>query len=65
MGREKTGLQDNRVELDFYATNPEDVKEIMTIAGLPKNISIFEPCAGNGHIVKALKEMGYNNIFTK
>lgn len=64
MGREKMGLQDNRAELDFYATNPEDVKEIMTIAGLPKNISILEPCAGNGHIANTLREMGYNNIFT-
>lgn len=65
MGIEKIGRKKSeRANLDFYATNPNDVIEIMNIFNFPKNIKILEPCAGNGHISKTLKELGYKNIFT-
>lgn len=65
MGREKLGIpQSVRAELDFYATNPADVREIMEIMNYPKDIKILEPCAGNGHISETLMELGYENVYT-
>lgn len=65
MGREKFGNNEgqyDRAELDFYATNPYDVKEIMNILNYDKNTRILEPCAGNGHISETLKSLGYNVV---
>lgn len=62
MGREKMGLTNNRAELDFYATNPKDVVEIVNLLGIDKKIRILEPCAGNGHISETLKNLGYEVV---
>lgn len=48
----------NREEHDFYATHPKHVKEIIDLENI-KNLTILEPCAGEGHISKELAK--YNN----
>lgn len=63
MGRDKMGdvqKQIDREGMDFYATNPKDVTEICKILniGSAKQYHILEPCAGNGHIAKVLKDLG-------
>lgn len=62
MGREKMGLTNNRAELDFYATDPKNVIEIVNLLEIDKNTRILEPCAGNGHISETLKNLGYEVI---
>lgn len=47
----------NRIENDFYATFPEDVKLIVDELNI-HGYTILEPCAGNGHITKELKKQG-------
>lgn len=53
----------NRDELDFYATNPKDVEELVSLLSLNnKSYTILEPCAGNGHIAKVLAKYGHTVI---
>lgn len=59
MGREKMGVASERANLDFYATNPKDVVEIMNLLNIDKGNRILDPCAGNGHISKTLETLGY------
>lgn len=49
---------EKRVENDFYATDPESVKDIIELENL-RNLKIFEPAAGQGHIAETLK--AYSN----
>lgn len=50
---------------DFYATDPQAVKELLKLETFNKNI--LEPCAGMGHIAEVLKGHGYkvttNDLF--
>ena len=62
MGREKMGLTNDRAELDFYATDPKNVIEIVNLLEIDKNTRILDPCAGNGHISETLKNLGYEVI---
>jgi hypothetical protein len=51
-----------RHERDFYPTPEEVTRAIMEILHPDKNIKIWEPACGEGHIVKALNNMGYMNV---
>ena len=44
-----------RVENDFYATDPNSVKDLLDTYSISGN-SFYEPCCGQGHIAKILKE---------
>ena len=44
-----------RVENDFYATDPNSVRDLLDIYSISGN-SFYEPCCGQGHIAKVLKE---------
>ena len=45
----------DRVENDFYATNPEAVKKLLRKYSINGN-KILEPCVGQGHIVTAIND---------
>lgn len=42
---------------DFYATSPEAIDKLLEVEKLYSNI--WEPAAGEGHLVKRLREKGY------
>ncbi len=44
-----------RVENDFYATDPQSVRDLLDSCEIEGD-SFYEPCCGQGHISKALKE---------
>lgn len=46
-----------RESLDFYATSPIAIDKLLTVER--PNISIWEICAGDGHLAQRLKEYGY------
>lgn len=51
--------KDERVEHDFYATNPKAVEMLLT--AYPFNArTILEPCVGEGHIANVIKEFYAN-----
>lgn len=56
------GDPSKRSERDFYPTPEEVTRSLMSILNLKKDIKIWEPACGQGHIVKALNNMGYNNV---
>lgn len=47
-----------RVDKDFYATDPKAVKYLLEKESFSN--SILEPCVGAGHIAEVLKDNGYN-----
>jgi len=51
-----TGFGNNRVENDFYATDPKSVEQLLNNHEFDYNGTIWEPCAGAGHITNVLKE---------
>lgn len=51
-----------RKAYDFYATPPETVRAFLAnFDGISAGDRILEPSAGNGQIVKVLREGGYDN----
>lgn len=51
-----------RREADFYATPIETVRTFLNAyGGIKESDVILEPSAGNGNIVRALRECGYKN----
>jgi len=44
-----------RVDDDFYATDPNSVREFLDVSKI-SGASFYEPCCGQGHISKVLKE---------
>lgn len=51
-----------RKAYDFYATPPETVQAFLAnFDGISSGDRILEPSAGNGQIVKVLRESGYDN----
>jgi len=56
-GASLAGVSNNydRVKDDFYATNPQSVRDLLDIADI-KGDSFYENCAGRGHIYDVLKE---------
>lgn len=51
--------ENGRVHDDYYATNPEAVKMLLTKYTFDAH-TILEPCVGGGHIANAI-----NNFYTK
>lgn len=52
-----------RKAYDFYATPPETVRAFLAnFDGISSGDRILEPSAGNGQIVKVLREGGYDNV---
>ena len=53
--------ENERVENDYYATNPEAVKMLLkSYHGFDKMKTILEPCVGEGHITNAINDF-YKN----
>ena len=51
-----------RKAYDFYATPPETVRAFLAnFDGISSGDRILEPSAGNGQIVRVLREGGYDN----
>ena len=51
-----------RKAYDFYATPPETIRTFLAnFDGIGSGDRILEPSAGNGQIVKVLRESGYDN----
>lgn len=51
-----------RKAYDFYATPPETIRVFLAnFDGISSGDRILEPSAGNGQIVKVLRESGYDN----
>ena len=55
-----TSVSRVRVENDYYATPTESTKALLNEENFVGNI--LEPCCGEGHISKVLKEYGYDVI---
>ena len=55
-----TSVSRARVENDYYATPTESTKALLSEENFVG--SILEPCCGEGHISKVLKEYGYDVI---
>ena len=51
--------ENERVENDYYATNPKAVKMLLTNYTFDA-ATILEPCVGGGHIVNALNQFFTN-----
>jgi len=54
--------KDEREKNDFYSTDPECVRDLLTVENFSK--TILEPCCGTGNISKVLEEAGYTVIST-
>lgn len=52
----------NRAENDYYATDPEAFKHLIDEGGVNLSDIVLEPCAGDGHLVKQIKEKGYKVV---
>lgn len=48
--------------LEFYPTPRTVIDDLLAILPDLQDDSIFEPCCGDGVVVEALKDKGYNNI---
>lgn len=44
---------------DYYATDPYSIDILLDETGLTFNTNIWEPCCGEGHMSKRLKERGF------
>lgn len=49
-----------RQHLDWYATKPDDVKQLLKAIGNEISGSVWEPACGTGHISEVMKANGYN-----
>lgn len=56
------GDPSKRHDRDFYPTPEEVTRALMEILNPDKDITIWEPACGEGHIVNALNNMGFNNV---
>ena len=52
-----TSTTRDRVENDYYATPPESTLKLLEVENF--EVSILEPCCGEGHISEILKKEGY------
>lgn len=52
-----------RRESDFYPTPPEVTVALLDFLRLPKNTVIWEPAAGEGDMLKAIRARGYGTSF--
>lgn len=53
-----------RAESDFYPTPPEATVALMEFLRIPKGKLIWEPACGEGDMVEAIGQIGYNCIGT-
>jgi len=49
--------KNDRVENDFYATNPEAVRKLIKKYKFNENGNWFEPCVGQGHIANTINDI--------
>ena len=54
----------NRIERDYYPTPPEATQALLNFLEIPKNMIIWEPACGKGHMVDVMKNNGYQVIGT-
>lgn len=52
-----------RRQSDLYPTPPEATVALLRFLNLPKNTTIWEPAAGEGDMVKAIRAFGYGSSF--
>lgn len=57
------GANGARMANDFYPTPKECTYALMDYLELPRDVRIWEPAAGDGAIINALSDRGYNNVF--
>ena len=57
-----TNRGSKRIESDFYPTPTETIDIFLKHYEIGKELTILEPCAGNGNIVESLKKIGCKNI---
>lgn len=48
-----------RVASDYYPTPPDVTESLLKYLDLPKDVTIWEPACGEGHMVKVLRDAGY------
>lgn len=53
-----------RAKSDFYPTPPDVTIALLNYLNLPKDMIIWEPACGEGHMVKAIESQGYKVIGT-
>lgn len=51
-----------RKESDFYPTPYSAIESFLLNYGMKTDSKILEPCAGNGNIIRCLRDFGYKNI---
>ena len=56
-----TNRGSKRIKSDFYITPRYTIDTLLNNYNLNRTGYILEPCAGNGTIIKALREFGYKN----
>jgi hypothetical protein len=49
----------NRPATDFYPTPPDVTQALVDFLNLPKELTLWEPACGDGHMVKVLRANGY------
>lgn len=55
-----------RDALDYYATDPKEVTNILETLNLPlSNANILEPCCGGGHMVKGIMDYNFSHFNSK
>ena len=50
--------KDDREAVDFYSTDPECVRDLISREQF--NHKVLEPCCGNGNIAKELSDIGFD-----
>ena len=49
---------------EYYATPPDLVQDLLALGVIPGDATILEPCAGDGAIIRTMKEWGHTGSFT-
>jgi len=55
-GRVLAGAGSKRQKEDFYATNPQSVRDLLDSCDFIEGSHFYEPCVGQGHIAEVIKE---------
>lgn len=55
----------DRSKTDFYPTPPNVTKALINFLKIPKGETVWECACGEGHMSKAILDMGYNVISTE
>lgn len=62
LGATNHAVDKDRHTHDLYTSDPKALEKFMTVYDLPRDI--WEPSAGHGHLVKCLRDKGFNVVAT-